>query len=219
MRPNVVHDVVPPANAGERPTKVPAQYEVRVQTLKGGKTFNNVTAEMLQNVIILIFESEILKLTFAKNQVTVTAHMIFGAVSSPNFGNVSTADSTVKSGSMTLLPPSVYARRIPLATHPVDAPEIHLHDAWNFKEFIHGQSDPVLERLNEAQNRQFDHNKGPENAQPILREPPGLEFGAWLTLKGEEGNMHASMLPFCADIVKPLPELLPPEENPNQGKT
>lgn len=138
----------------------------------------------------------------------VTAHLIFGLSAS------SELIVPKETGLDALIPPSPYARRIPLRTHPSRCPNIALHPSWNFRKHISGKEDPIFKRLNDAETR-------PALAEPESddREPPGLEFGSWLTLLDENEPLRHSMLPFCADIIKPLPELLPAEVNPLVGKT
>ncbi|EJD00219.1 uncharacterized protein FOMMEDRAFT_30863 [Fomitiporia mediterranea MF3/22] len=168
-----------------------APFSIRVKLIKGGSSLNNVQAELVQN-----------------EQTKVLAHVIFGA-SYPNNG-----DNGQQQEQKALVPPSLFARQIPLRTHPLHAREIPLYDVWNFKERISGKEDIVLLGLNEAENRTLASS---EDAS--TREPPGLEFGSWLTFKDNDEPLRPSMLPFCADIIKPLPELLPSEENPLLGKT
>ncbi|KAH8109376.1 hypothetical protein DFH11DRAFT_1691196 [Phellopilus nigrolimitatus] len=83
-----------------------------------------------------------------------------------------------------------------------------LHAVWNFKKYISGKEDKVLTNMNRPENRKFlSHSTAGVGAETTRlngqREPPGLEFGATP----------------ASDIVKPLPGLLPSEENPLQGKT
>lgn len=150
---------------------------------------------------------------------TVSTHIMFSPESSAESFSSSTAGTRTSLDSSstvlpTLVPPSPYARCIPLRTHPSDSPNTPLHDVWKFKKHISAREDPVYGPLNQAENR-----TSATESSAVIREPPGLEFGAWLTLNDEEGHMRPTMLTFCADVVKPLPELLPPNENPTQGKT
>ncbi|KAH8109368.1 hypothetical protein DFH11DRAFT_1747152 [Phellopilus nigrolimitatus] len=183
---------------GSKTHKQAALFEVRVKTVKLGKQMCNIGAEMVQ-----------------RGQTSISARFIFGLLSP-----IKTAASEFIEPKA-LNPPSPYARRTPLRTHPSDAPSTPLHAVWNFKKYISGKEDKVLTNMNRPENRKFSSPSTAEiraettslNGQ---REPPGLKFGTFLTLKVEE-RLRPSMLAFCADIVKPLPELLPSEENPLQG--
>ncbi|KAL5513605.1 hypothetical protein ACEPAH_4004 [Sanghuangporus vaninii] len=186
-----VQGVVPSKDSGSRTLKQPATFEVHVKSVKGGSSLNNLQAELVQN-----------------GQTMVSAHLIFG-VSLP----AAETEIAQPVDSKALVPPSPYARRTPLRTHPSNSSEIRLYDVWNFKDRITGKEDPVFQHLNKAENRVFDKDGS------VQREPPGIEFGAWLTFKDEVGSLRPGMLPFCTDIIKPLPELLPREENPLVGKT
>ncbi|KAL5536530.1 hypothetical protein ACEPAF_352 [Sanghuangporus sanghuang] len=186
-----VQGVIASQNQSGSSAKQPAPFEVHVKSIKGGSSMNNLQADLIQN-----------------EQIMVTTHLIFGVSALLN------TESPQKTQMKTLVPPSPFARRIPLRTHPSCCPDIALHPSWNFKKHISGKEDPVFKRLNGAETR-------PSLAAPDSneREPPGLEFGSWLTLEDEVDPLRSSMLPFCADIIKPLPELLPPEVNPFVGKT
>lgn len=118
-----------------------------------------------------------------------------------------------------LVPPSPYARRIPHRTHPQDCPPHWDYDLWNFKKSISSRYDPALDALNETLSTRLPllYKTETSSKQFLMPEPPGVQFGGWLTLMEEDKTMRPSVLAFCADIVKPLPEILPKEVNPMAG--
>ncbi|KAH8109371.1 hypothetical protein DFH11DRAFT_1548335 [Phellopilus nigrolimitatus] len=125
-----------------------------------------------------------------RGQTTISARLIFRLLSP-----IKTAVSEFIEPK-TLNPPSPYAQRTPLRTHPSNASSMPLHAVWNFKKHISGKEDKVLTNMNRPENRKFSSRSTAEvEAEITVRRTP------------------------ASDIVKPLPELLPSEENPLQGKT
>ena len=114
--------------------KQPASFEVHVKSIKGGSSMNNLQADLVQNVsvdVALFLFSPFM--STPQEKVMVTAHLIFGLSAS------SELIVPKETGLNALIPPSPYARRIPLRTHPSRCPIIALHPSWNFGKHISGK--------------------------------------------------------------------------------
>ena len=104
---------------------------------------------------------------------------------------------------ITLAPPSALARRIPLTIHPsqatLDPPDLKFC-------YQNKAEDPYfLERnLAKAEGRSDDTRQGGGE----------VEWGAWYELKDERDVLRAAMLPFVADNVRNMPNLIPKEMRP-----
>ncbi|KAJ7274121.1 thioesterase-like superfamily-domain-containing protein [Mycena rebaudengoi] len=99
-----------------------APFEVRVRTLKKGRGFTNVLADLIQH-----------------DRTRITTHIIFGSLS-----------PAADPGSFrpTLTPPSTYARRHPLHVHPSKAITTTMTRPWKFKDHIKWAGDPHLRAQN-----------------------------------------------------------------------
>ncbi|KAJ7643777.1 thioesterase-like superfamily-domain-containing protein [Roridomyces roridus] len=93
-------------------------FEVRVRTLKRGRGFTNVLADLVQ-----------------QNRTRITTHMIFGSLEP-------------QPDSFSLSPPSVYARRHPLHVHPSNAVLTRMARPWKFSHHIKWAGDPHLRAQN-----------------------------------------------------------------------
>ncbi|KAJ7078570.1 thioesterase-like superfamily-domain-containing protein [Mycena belliarum] len=95
-----------------------APFQVRVRTLKRGRAFTNLIADLVQ-----------------QDRTRITTHMIFGSLAPevPPLG---------------LSPPSPYARRLPLHVHPATAVETPMVRPWRFKPHVNWARDPVLRAQN-----------------------------------------------------------------------
>ncbi|KLO14787.1 hypothetical protein SCHPADRAFT_902928 [Schizopora paradoxa] len=111
---------------GSESEKVPATFEVTVRTVKVGKGFTNLAAELVQG-----------------DNVNVMAHLIFGNLSTTNSTTVPT---------VTLLPPSPNAHIIPLQTHPLDAPEYITNRPARFLKYTEMFEDDVIVSRNKNDN-------------------------------------------------------------------
>jgi hypothetical protein len=92
-------------------------YQVHVRTVKSGKGFTNLAAELVQ-----------------KGETKVTSHLIFGI----------NAPSTAQQARISLDPPSPYARQIPLHVHPSKCTPSSLREAFRFLDHIKTTTDPVI---------------------------------------------------------------------------
>ncbi|KAJ7464782.1 thioesterase-like superfamily-domain-containing protein [Mycena galericulata] len=99
-----------------------ALFEVRVRTLKRGRGFTNVLADLVQ-----------------QDRTRITTHMIFGSLAP-------------QSNSVGLAPLSSYARRLPLYVHPSNAVETSMPRVVRFKEHIKWAHDPHLKAQNLPDN-------------------------------------------------------------------
>ncbi|KAJ6582788.1 thioesterase-like superfamily-domain-containing protein [Mycena sp. CBHHK59/15] len=96
-------------------------FEVRIRTLKHGRGFTNVHADLVQS-----------------RQTCITTHMIFGSLTPP-------PELALR---LSLSPPSPYARRHPLHVHPSNATETNMVRPWKFKHHIKWAGDPHLRAQN-----------------------------------------------------------------------
>ncbi|KAJ6583985.1 thioesterase-like superfamily-domain-containing protein [Mycena vulgaris] len=98
-----------------------APFQVHVRTLKRGRGFTNLIADLIQ-----------------QDRTRITTHMIFGSFAPP-------PNAAPHVG---LAPPSSYARRLPLHVHPSAAVETRMARPWRFKHHIKWASDPQLRAQN-----------------------------------------------------------------------
>ncbi|TCD68057.1 hypothetical protein EIP91_011602 [Steccherinum ochraceum] len=139
-------------------------FEVHINVLKTGKGLTNLSLQFIQNT-----------------QVRVLAHIIHGVLEAP----VDTPGP-----SLTISPPSPYARRIPMHTHPANCPQTAPRQKWTYKNRIAVASDPVyVEKASTPQK--------------------GLEFGMYITMKDEEARITTPGLAFLADVFEAMDEHIP----------
>jgi hypothetical protein len=125
--------------------------------------------------------------------VKISAQFIFKIPSVP--------ESAVR---VSLLPPSPYARRVPLHLHPSAAQTTPKLPA-KFNTRIQWAEDKAIEERNRALGRGDCPAVGGGS----------LEWGAWVEFVDPSQNIHAAILPFLGDIVKALPHLLPRFQGPS----
>ncbi|KAF7364836.1 hypothetical protein MVEN_00353900 [Mycena venus] len=151
-----------------QPTSI-APFEVHVRTLRKGRGFTNVLADLVQ-----------------QGRTRITTHLIFGILEPPR-----------------LVPPSSYARRLPLHVHPSVAIETPPR-GWHFKKHIRWAHDPLLR----AQNLQ----DSPARTNSTTVGGGGLVWGAWLELTGLNERITPASMAFLVDVFPNLPQNLPPSE-------
>ncbi|KZP26973.1 hypothetical protein FIBSPDRAFT_818907 [Athelia psychrophila] len=99
-----------------------APFEVRVRTIKNGRGFSNVLADLMQ-----------------KGTVRITAHSVFGVLEPlPD----------APGPHLTLKAPSPYARRHPLHLHPSEAIPEPLRHTWRFHTLSRWAPDPMYKEQN-----------------------------------------------------------------------
>lgn len=91
-----------------------------------------------------------------QGQTTISARLSFDLLSPIE----TTSSEFIKPKALN--PPSLYARRTPLRTHPSDAPSTPLHAVWKFKKHISGKEDEVLTNMNRPENRKFSSHSTAE---------------------------------------------------------
>ncbi|KAF8073935.1 thioesterase-like superfamily-domain-containing protein [Lyophyllum atratum] len=164
-----------------------SQFEIRIRTVKTGRSFSNLIADLHQRGVLII-----------------TTHQIFGInIPSPNYTN--------RTPGLTLAPPSSYARRIPLYTHPSTAIVGPVRDVWNFHSHINVATDPHILAKNA-----LDH---PNRTSASTVGGDGLEWGAWLTFEDKRDQITNPALAFLVDIFTNMVGLLPPSERQGLGKS
>ncbi|KAG5729308.1 hypothetical protein E4T56_gene9223 [Termitomyces sp. T112] len=163
----------------------PSEFEIRVRILRAGRSFTNLTADLYQ-----------------QGTVTVSTQQIFGVNSTPSHGYT-------QSRGFTLTPPSSYARRIPLYTHPSTAVPQFARDVWKFKPYISLSPDPVIFEKNASNH--------PNRTNASTIGGTGLEWGAWFSFRDKGDEITKNSLPFLVDIFAGLPYLMPRSERPGLG--
>lgn len=119
-------------------------------------------------------------------------HVIFGVnAPQPNTSN------------LTLNPPSAYARRHPLYTHPSEAISMPVPQVWRFHHRVKWTKEQEILDKNGV-----DH---PNRTKHDTIGGGGLEWGTWFELNGEE-RITTPSLAFLADIFMNTPMLLPKSE-------
>ncbi|KAH7909809.1 thioesterase-like superfamily-domain-containing protein [Hygrophoropsis aurantiaca] len=155
--------------------------EVHIKTLKLGKGFTNLSADIIQ-----------------QGRTKITAHVICGDLS-PDAQAVHRA----------LVPPSPYARRLPLPNHPSLATPDRIRPVWGFQNYLRWSRDKDILTRN-----------SPDNAARTDSNTiggGGVEWGAWCELTNEDDKIVTSSLPFFGDTFQNLPFLLPETEKASQG--
>ncbi|KII86680.1 hypothetical protein PLICRDRAFT_143089 [Plicaturopsis crispa FD-325 SS-3] len=157
--------------------------EIHVRTLKTGRAFSNIVASLIQ-----------------RGSTRISAHLIFGTL----------APAPDDPGPhLTLQPPSGYARRIPIYSHPSDALPTEMNPVWTFKDHLQWGYDEETVRHNAPDGVRRTH------AGTI--GGGGVEWAAWLKLKDPGERITASSMAFFVDMFQNLPRLLPKEERGGIG--
>jgi len=164
----------------------PSPFTIRVRKVRNGRLFTNITADLYQQGTLVI-----------------TTHQIFG-VNSPG------CSSTQPSG-LTIIPPSRYARRIPLYTHPSKVVARPMSPVWRCQMHFDLAIDPHMLAKNA-----IDH---PTRSSPPTIGGDGLEWGAWFTFKDKNDKITNPSLAFLVDIFPNTPILIPRSERPKIGES
>ncbi|KAJ3825535.1 thioesterase-like superfamily-domain-containing protein [Lentinula raphanica] len=175
-------------------------FEVRVCLLKKGRSFTNLEADLIQN-----------------GSTRIKSHLIFGILEPPP---QSPGIRGEQSNSISLLPPSPYARRLPLYQHPRTAPRTSVPLRLKFHSRLEFTREPELSAQNDVDS--------PHRTNAETVGGGGLQSGFWCGLsrdqtKGSEHKMvdteavTASGLPLFADISSGAVLLLPAEHRKGLG--
>jgi len=152
--------------------------QVQVKLLKSGKTFTNLLAELVQ-----------------QGTTRITAHLIFGDLSPSQSGLAAL-----------LAPPSPYARRLPLHSHP--SVGFVVKPPWTSKMEVQGIIDAVLLSQNDPNS--------PARTTAESVGGGGVKWGAWFELTNKDDKLTTSSMAFFCDSFINMPELLPKSE-PGSG--
>lgn len=125
----------------------------------------------------------------------VTTDLIFGK---------NPSNSTNEIPQLTLSPPSRYARRIPLYTHPSTAVVQPTRKTWDFRSYITLAPDPEILAKNRPES--------PNRTDSTTVGGDGLEWGAWFEFVDKDDKITNPSLAFLVDIFVNLPSLLPRSE-------
>ncbi|KAG6376919.1 thioesterase-like superfamily-domain-containing protein [Boletus reticuloceps] len=137
----------------------PGPGQVQVKLLKSGKTFTNILAELVQ-----------------QGTTRVTAHLLFGDLS----------PSQPSQEQRILSPPSPYARRLPLYSHPSTVSRDAMVPPWAKKMHVRMAADAVL----------LSHNH-PNHASRTTSESVGgggTVWGAWYELSHTDDKLTTSSI-------------------------
>lgn len=174
-----------------------AEFEVHVRTVKKGKAFTNLTAELIQKVTVSSRFEALLIAFHCQGRVNVMSHLIFGNL---------TVSSVDEEQSLNLAPPSSYARRLPLYHHPSTAAVMKrpLRGAYTFTPRIKSTEEPEIQARNA-----FD---SPTRANSNTVGGDGLEWGTWFEFADEGERITTPSLAILLDVFLNLPSLLPKGE-------
>lgn len=137
-----------------------AAFEVHVRIIKAGKGFTNISADFVQ-----------------EGTLRITTHIVFGVLAS------------VSDPSLTIEPPSPWAKRTPLFTHPSMCPETPPRGWWNYKTHLKLADDP-------------------EYRKKYLGIPQGgMEWGTYLTLREPEEVITTPTLALMADTFRAVDQV------------
>lgn len=106
-----------------------------------------------------------------------------------------------KEPSRDLLPPSSYARRIPLHAFPTKADSIPFRKAWKFAPYVRSERDKVYKAQTLASSPTRTHSESVGGV--------GLEWAAWYELVDENERITPSTLCFLADVFENIPSQTP----------
>lgn len=129
-----------------------------------------------------------------QGETKVTVHLIFGI-------NAPSHDANSR---LTLAPPSPYARRIPLYTHPSTAITDSLRHTWSFHDKVKCTREPEIRAKNQLNS--------PTRTHTNTIGGDGLEWGTWFEFLGNNAKITNPSLAFLVDIFLNLPTLLPRSE-------
>ena len=119
------------------------------------------------------------------------------------------APSDVDKNVINLLPPSPYARRVPLYHHPSKAPRKSLPTLLNFRSRFDATQEPEIASQN--------HLNSPRRTTVSTIGGGGLDYGIWCGFKDKEETLSIASLALFADIASNAPMLLPREHRKGLG--
>ncbi|KAJ3741729.1 thioesterase-like superfamily-domain-containing protein [Lentinula detonsa] len=176
-------------------------FEVHIRLLKTGKTFTNLEAVLLQDSVTKI-----------------SSHLIFGVLE-PLPSQGSNSEKKSKGYDISFLPPSPYARRLPLYHHPRTAPRTSFPSRLNFHSRLELTHEPEIAARNEASS--------PHRTSTEILGGGAVESGFWCGFSnqsvknGSEAKtdevLSVSTLSFFADISPSAVLLLPTEYRKGLG--
>ena len=124
----------------------------------------------------------------------ITTHIIFG-INEPH-----PKDKL----NLNLNPPSTYARRHPLYTHPSKAVSKPIRRTWKFHSYCKWSEDPDILAKNKIDS--------PTRTDSSTIGGGGLEWGAWFEFTDKDDRITNPSLAFLVDIFLNIPTLLPKSE-------
>ncbi|KAF8964417.1 thioesterase-like superfamily-domain-containing protein [Flammula alnicola] len=163
-------------------TTFTAPFTVCVRTVKTGSGFTNLTADLVQEGIVKIM-----------------THLIFG-LNGPH-----PKDKL----NFTLNPPSTYARRHPLYTHPSQAATLPIPHYWKFHHRV--------KRTKETDILEKNKVDSPNRTTSSTVGGGGLEWGTWFEFSDKDDRITAPSLALLVDIFSNTPSLLPKSERATTG--
>ncbi|KAK1236047.1 hypothetical protein PQX77_000726 [Marasmius sp. AFHP31] len=153
-----------------------APFKVHIRKLREGKGLTNLVADLVQDDVT-----------------RVTTHQVFGVLSTtPN-----SPDSVLH-----IVPPSPYARRVPLYHHPSTAPVTPLPRVLQFRSRLKVTKEPELA----AKNVPVDTNDSTSIGSGKFA------WGQWLTFTDERQTLTPPALAFLTDSTNSPALLLPRSE-------
>lgn len=111
--------------------------------------------------------------------------------------------------SLTLDPPSPYARRMPLYSHPSNSIPKRIRETWRFHPYVKIAEDREILAKNNIDS--------PHRTNSNTIGEGGLEWGAWFEFVDKGESISNPSLVFLVDICLNTPTLLPRSEKPGLG--
>ncbi|KAJ3535979.1 hypothetical protein NMY22_g6239 [Coprinellus aureogranulatus] len=168
-----------------RQTNSSIPFKVYVHTLKTGKGFSNLVAELYQ-----------------EDTLRITAHAIFGV----------NAPSPSDQLNLTLLPPSPYARRYPLHMHPSECKaNARQGSLWTFGNHISWSYDSAILAKNQPDHPSRQAPRPGSGGERIGGD--GLEWGSYLQFDTPTEKLSNAYIPFLADMFLNTIILLPTDSD------
>lgn len=106
--------------------------------------------------------------------------------------------------SLVLDPPSPYARRLPLYTHPSEGKTRDVHYAMKFQKWMKWTEEKDILDKNNVDS--------PTRTNSSTIGGGGLEWGTWFEFTNKDERITTPYLAFLADIFSNTPSLLPKSE-------
>ncbi|EAU80644.1 hypothetical protein CC1G_13202 [Coprinopsis cinerea okayama7 len=155
-----------------KPTTSALPFLVRVRTVKTGKTITNLLADLIQG-----------------DALRITAHAMFGL------------NGPLSEGDFVLQPPSPYARRLPLYSHPSQAKHTPMFGVWRTNQQVSWAHDTATLEKNQPGH--------PNRTNSETVGGGGTEWAAWFQFEQPTEKLSNVYIPLLVDMFMNTRSLLP----------